>query len=164
MVLIGDSLDGRNSVTCSCGLPSGAECKKHFEGIIAREFSDYRFGKVHRLTVDAYSLQHPDPYMVSAKSYAAHLTGMCCAMEHEGDRDLLRTLQRWLNGRRDDLEKPAPLDELGTLTIAHLLPAADGAEHERLVREWAADVWSAYAVYHQLARDWIQTAKRQQGG
>ena len=47
-------------MNCSCGLKSSTECKEHFDEILAKEFSDYRYGKVHRLTVDTYSLQHPD--------------------------------------------------------------------------------------------------------
>lgn len=53
--------------------------------MIAREFGDYRYGRLHRLTVDSYALQHPEKYMHSAKSFAAHLTGMYAAMEHESD-------------------------------------------------------------------------------
>jgi hypothetical protein len=151
-------------MACSCGLESEAECKRHFEVILAKEFSDFRYMSIHRLTVDAYSLQHPDPYMLSAKSFAAHLTGMCCFMECGGNRDLLRTLQQWLGGRREDLEKPELLKDLGELTIAHVIEATDGAGHERRVEEWAADIWRAYAVYHDLARDWIETARREQGG
>ena len=149
---------------CSCGLESEVECKQYFETIIAKEFSDFRYAKLHRLTVDAYSLQHPDPYMLSAKSFVAHLTGMCCFMEHGGDRDLLRTLQQWLGGRREDLEKPELLEDLGELTIAHITETTEGAEHERRVGEWATDIWRAYAIYHDLAQDWIKTAKREQGG
>lgn len=156
--------DLTHSAMCSCGLASETECRRQFEEILAKEFSDYRYARVHRLTVDTYSLQHPDPYMISAKSFAAHLTGMCCAMEHESDRDLLRALQQWLNGKREALAKPEPVEKPGELTIAHVLDAADVGEHERLVREWAEDVWEAYAVHHQLARDWIETAKNQQGG
>ena len=151
-------------MTCSCGLASAVECKEHFDEILAKEFSDYRYARIHRLTVDTYSLQHPDPYMISAKSFAAHLAGMCCAMEHENDPDLMRALQQWLNGKREDLEKPAQLEELGELTIAHILDADDGAEHERRVREWAADVWSAYDAYHDLAQEWIETARREKEG
>ena len=151
-------------MTCSCGLTSAAECKEHFDEILAKEFSDYRYARIHRLTVDTYSLQHPDPYMISAKSFAAHLTGMCCAMEHENDRDLMRTLQQWLNGKREDLEKPPLSEDLGELTIAHIIDADNAAEHEKQVAEWAADVWSAYAVHHDLARDWIEMAKREQEG
>src|SRR5262245_1929410 len=52
-----------------------AGCLKLFEEILAREFSDFHYGRAHRLTVDAYALQHPDRYMRSGKSFAAHLNG-----------------------------------------------------------------------------------------
>ncbi len=87
-------------MVCLCGLDSKQNCKELFETILAKEFSDYRYGKIHRLTVDSCCLQHPNVYMVSAKSFAAHLTGMCCAMEYGGDADLLKDLQKWLNEKR----------------------------------------------------------------
>ena len=31
---------------------------------------------------------------------------------------------------------------------------------EQLVNEWAEKVWDAYAVYHNLAREWIKTVKQ----
>ncbi|MFQ5677111.1 MAG: DUF5946 family protein [bacterium] len=145
-------------LACSCGLKSPEKCKALFEAVIAKEFSDYRYARVHRLTVDTYSLQHPDPYMISAKSFAAHLTGLCCAMEFGNDRRLLKALQQWLNGNRE-LQKPTLLEHVGDLTIAHVENARTGEEHETLVYEWAADVWEAYAVYHDLASQWIEMAK-----
>ena len=145
---------------CSCGLKSNQKCKEFFDTIIAREFSDYRYAKFHRLTVDTYSLQHPDPYMISAKSFAAHLTGMCCAMEYDNDRNLLRILQQWLNGKKQ-LEKPKLLDNVGNLTISSVVSAGDGTEHAKLVKEWAENVWDAYALYHNLAREWIEIAKQE---
>ena len=46
---------------CGAAAEQGkAGCLKLFEEILAREFSDYRYGRIHRLTVDAYSLQHPE--------------------------------------------------------------------------------------------------------
>jgi uncharacterized protein DUF5946 len=54
---------------CGAAVVQGkAGCLQIFEEILAREFSDYRYGKIHRLTVDAYSLQHPEAYMRSGKS------------------------------------------------------------------------------------------------
>lgn len=143
---------------CSCGFKSNQKCKEIFDIIIAREFSDFRYAKFHRLTVDAYSLQHPDPYMISAKSFAAHLTGMCCAIEYDNDRNLLRILQQWLNGKKQ-IEKPKLLDNVGSQTISRVVSAGDGTEHAKLIKEWAENVWDAYALYHNLAREWIETAK-----
>ena len=150
-------------MVCSCGLNSKQECKELFETILAKEFSDYRYGKIHRLTVDSYCLQHPDVYMVSAKSFAAHLVGMCCAMEYSGDTDLLRDLQKWLNGK-NQLEKPATLKEFGNLTILHPAAATDAIEHSKLVKEWAENVWKSYAVYHDLAKGWVEKARKLQSG
>lgn len=148
---------------CTCSHPSAEDCKALFHLTLAKEFSDFRYMRIHRLTVDAYSLQHPDIHTKSAKSFAAHLTGMCCAMEFGNDQRLMRFLRLWLNGRKE-LEKPAMLDRLGELTIFHIAGAEDAAEHTRLVSEWAADVWRAYETYHALARDWIETAKSEAEG
>lgn len=145
---------------CSCGLPSQSSCQEMFDAILVREFSDFRYGRVHRLTVDTYSLQHPSPYMISAKSFAAHLTGMGCIVEYGNDRNLLRLLQQWLDGKKQ-LDKPELLKHVGDLTIAHIIDAKDAEEHIRLVQEWAADVWHAYTVYHDLAKEWIEQAKRE---
>jgi Family of unknown function (DUF5946) len=41
----------------------------NFETILTKEYSDFRFAKAHRLTVDTYCLQHPDIYMVSPQSF-----------------------------------------------------------------------------------------------
>ena len=80
-----DMENGRSDVCEDCGavvLEGKAGCQKLFEAVVARELGDYRYGKTHRLTVDAYSLQHPEPYMRSGKSFAAHLTGVCAALEY----------------------------------------------------------------------------------
>lgn len=144
---------------CGALVPEGRDgCLKLFEGILAREFSDYRYGRIHRLTVDAYSLQHPDKYMRSGKSFAAHLTGMCSAMEAEDALATNQTVQRWLS-TNPKIEKPSRLPERkGRLTIAYIHSAADADEHIKRVREWALDVWGAWAEHHALARQLIDGA------
>lgn len=147
-------------MVCSCGLETKGACQELFDIILTKEFSDFRYAKIHRLTVDTYCLQHPDIYMVSAKSFAAHLTGMCCAMEYGSDTDLLKSLQKWLNGKKH-LEKPEMLKHFGELTISHLTGAKNASEHSKQVQEWAENVWKAYSIYHNLAKDWIEKAKRE---
>ena len=135
-----------------------AGCLKIFEELIAREFSDYRYGKIHRLTVDSYSLQHPDKYMRSGKSFAAHLTGMCAALEHEDALALNQVVQKWLS-TNPKIEKPAQIPEQrGGLTISYIQSAADADEHIRRVREWAQAVWGAWSEHHDLARQLIGEA------
>jgi len=145
--------------SCGAAVPRGkAGCLKLFEEILAREFSDYRYGKIHRLTVDAYSLQHPDEYMRSGKSFAAHLTGMCAALEHEDALALNQTVQRWLS-TNPEVAKPARLPvRRGNLTVAYIHGALDADEHIKRVREWARDVWGAWSEHHGLARRLIDEA------
>ncbi|MBV8859165.1 MAG: hypothetical protein JOZ02_19690 [Acidobacteria bacterium] len=144
---------------CGASVAGGRDgCLKLFEEVIAREFSDYRYGRVHRLTVDAYSLQHPDKYMRSGKSFAAHLTGMCAAVEHEDAPALNQTIQKWLS-TNPQVEKPARLPERrGDLNITHIHGAEDADAHVKRVGEWARDVWGAWAEHHDLARRLIDEA------
>ena len=153
-----DTNDAPDDVCKDCGAvvsDGKAGCLKIFEEILAREFSDYRYGRIHRLTVDAYSLQHPASYMRSGKSFAAHLTGMCSALEYEDSLDINRTMQKWLS-RNPKIDKPPQLSEhRGDLTIMYIHSAANAEEHIKRVREWAQSVWGAWSVYHDLARQLI---------
>lgn len=66
---------------CSgCGLVvrgGTAGCQAIMDDLLARDFSNVAYFRVHRMMVDTYCLQHPERYCVSAKSLAAHLTGLC---------------------------------------------------------------------------------------
>ena len=127
-------------------------CLKLFEEVIAKEFGDYRYGKIHRLTVDAYSLQHPDVYMRSGKSFAAHLTGIFAALEADDALAVNQAVRTWLS-TNPKIEKPARLPEQrGNLTISFIHSAACADEHTERVREWAREVWNAWSEHHDLAK------------
>ena len=147
---------------CGAAVEEGrAGCLRIFEEIIARDFSDYRYGRVHRLTVDAYALQHPDRYMRSGKSFAAHLTGMCAAVEGEDASAVNQLVQKWLS-TNPRVDKPAHIPERrGGLTIIHVRDAVDADEHVRRIREWAREVWGAWSEHHGLARRLIDEAASQ---
>ena len=162
---IGDrsaSFDGRCEA-CGASLPDGeAGCQGQFDEVLAREFGDYRYGRLHRLTVDTYSLQHPERYMRSGKSFAAHLTGMWAALDSDQAEAINREVRRWLHGPRT-LPRPEepPPGKRGELTIEYVLGAADAEEHLDRVGEWARSTWSAWSAYHDLARQWIDRATRE---
>ena len=106
-----------------------------------------------RVAFDAYCMQHPEVYGVSAKSCAAHLTLLCLGVEGEATRARLDCLRRALNGqpRLVKPELPAPLHR-GRLTVTHLAGAQSPQEAAVRMTEWAADVWAAYAPLHDTAR------------
>lgn len=128
-----------------------------FDQMLAADFSDYRRMPHHRLLVDLYCLQHPDEYCRSAKSYAAHLTGLCCAIDHGKDRTIDTALQRWLSGG-PTLQKPTLPDDKGSVTVQHVFGEQDPDEHAKRLGEWAEDVWTAYSAHHEQARKWIRAA------
>jgi len=127
---------------------------------MARAAADVRFARAYRSAVEVYAMQHVERFGVSAKSYAAHLTGLCCVVEHDADPGMLAAIARWLSGP-SPVEKPAVLPPpRGRLTLDDAARAATPEAHAARVREWAADVWNAYREQHALARRWLEEAAR----
>jgi len=143
---------------CGGAIPGGrAGCQALWDTVMARAASDLRYRAVYRLAFDTYCMQHVDTYGVSAKSYAAHLMGLCCGVEHDGRAAVYDVIHRSLNGR-PALERPVAPAQRGTITLIRIAAAADPDEHARQVRAWALDVWAAYVAQHRLARTLLDSA------
>ena len=102
-------------------------------------------------------MQH-DKYIASGRSLAAHLAGVCIALEHGGDESLLRAVQRWLSGTRE-VAKPAVPARRGDVTIDDVIVVAPEDRHA-VVKRWAESVWAAWAEHQALARSWVASARR----
>ena len=110
--------------------------------------------------VDVYAMQHPDRYGRSAKSFAAHLTGLCAWIDDEaGAQAANAVVQRWLNGP-SPIEKPSLPTRYGAVTIGDLVEAEDPLRYGEALRRWARTTWDAYAALHGTAREWIAAAHR----
>ena len=144
-----------------CGLEIAggtAGCQAMFDEFWAREMSELAPSYAStRLTIDVYCLQHPDRYCVSAKSLAAHLTGVGWAVERGGGEWGLRRLQRWLDSG-PALEKPAIPAGHGALTIGYVASAADTDAYVAALDRWARSTWAAYSELHDAAARWIDAA------
>ena len=143
----------------SCRAPLGgrAGCQLTFDTLSAQAWTSLTRGGVHNLVVDTYAMQHPEEYCRSTKSYAAHLTGLCYAMEGETKPEHYWAIPRWLDGVVT-LQRPADVPHRGQVTIAAVSNVSD-ADYQMQVRHWAADVWAAYAIHHTLAREWLNAAR-----
>jgi Family of unknown function (DUF5946) len=144
----------------SCGLvvAGGTEgCQRLFDAIGLREYEDMRFARYHRIVVDVYALQHPDRYGRSAKSFAAHLTGLSAWVDDEAGADSANAaVQRWLSGP-SPIEKPTLPPSYGAVTIRELVDADDPGQYREALLKWARSTWDAYRSLHATARAW--TAK-----
>jgi hypothetical protein len=145
----------------SCGLAvaGGIEgCQRLFESIGLREYEDMRFARYHRIVVDVYAMQHPDRYGRSAKSFAAHLTGLCAWLEDESTAMATNAaVQRWLNGR-SPIDKPTLPATYGAVTIRELVETDDPVRYREALVGWARSTWAAYASLHATAHAWIATS------
>jgi hypothetical protein len=155
--------EGASADGCpSCGAPGVAGldgCRALFGTLGAREFSNPDYFRAHRLTVDAYCLQHPDEYMKSSKSAAAHLAGMCWSLERGRSLHLPPALKRWVDGPRTYVRVPPPAPRRrGGLTVESLVGAVDPDDYERRALEWARSVWQAWSAHWPQARTWVEEA------
>ena len=141
---------------CGLHIAGGtAGCQALFDEFRVREVAELALSYAPtRLTIDVYCLQHPERYCVSAKSLAAHLTGLCWALEHGISEGGLRLLQRRLDTRRDLVKPPIPAAR-GKLTVADVAAVAGPDEYMRALDRWARSTWEAYADLHETARAWI---------
>jgi len=148
--------------TCQdCGLhsaPNEPSCAELRDLLLARDFEQpASYWRYHRLAIDAYCVQHA-AYVESAKSFAAHLCGLCIAMEMGNNEAAMRALQQWLS-MNPDLDKPALPKARGDLTIKHVYGITDPIAYGAAVREWARSAWDAYRDFHSTAREWLSCCR-----
>jgi len=63
-------------------MESSPGCWAVYGEVLAREYGDISYASLHRLTVDAYSVQHPgQPSPQSTQSVALHLMSLCLVLE-----------------------------------------------------------------------------------
>jgi uncharacterized protein DUF5946 len=144
---------------CGLQIAGGTQgCQALFDQFRLRESTELAttYGST-RLTIDVYCLQHPDRYCVSAKSLAAHLTGVGWALERGASEWGLGALRRWLDGPLP-LVKPAIPERRGALTVADLAGVVDASEYLAALDAWARSTWAAYSELHDVARRWIDEA------
>jgi CTP:molybdopterin cytidylyltransferase MocA len=136
-------------------------CWAAFGELLAREFGDIAFGRVHRLSVDVYAVQHPGTDdRRQRQSVALHLIGLCHWLEHGIESDRLTAITQRLAS--DDRSWPwlTPPAEY-PMTVCDMLVARDGVEHVRLVTRWAETTWDAWAPHHATVRAWAGEALRE---
>ncbi len=146
-------------------LGASPECWAAFNTVLAREFEDIGYFSVHRLTVDAYTVQHPGDQTDrrAAQSVNIHLTSLYLILEE--DRSLsyaAKSLGVLANAFKDKFKPLAPPDpDAYKYTVKDICAAADAAEHQRIVRLWAEDVFQAWTPHHGTAKAYAQLREQQ---
>jgi hypothetical protein len=131
-------------------------CWAAFGAVLAREYSDPACAAVHRLTVDAYAVQHPGrPSPQSVRSLGLHLVRLCLLLEQGLPEERANAAMVAAAGRKHIFTWLEPPASRGALTVADVVNRPTAEEHRRAVRAWAASAWQAWAAHHEAVRRWL---------
>ena len=135
---------------------SSPACWAGFGEILAREYGNRVLLPVHRLSVDAYAVQHPGvASRQSIQSVGVHLVRLCLAMEHGLAPEQANDAMLAAGKIKHTFTWLEPPPSLADVTVRDVLLARDDAEHAALVRKWASSAWSAWAPHHAQVRAWL---------
>jgi hypothetical protein len=136
---------------------SSPGCWEAYGHVLAREYQSLSYGRLHRLTVDAYAVQHPGVDGSQARnSVGIHLSRLYLMFncgwpaERANDAMLAITAKKW---RYPWLTPPG---NGGTVTVKDVLLAQNPSDHLRGVERWAQSVWQAWAEHHATVRSWVE--------
>ena len=137
-------------------MESSPGCWAAYGEVLAREYGDGAYRRLHRLTVDAYAVQHPGGSSPQAvQSVAVHLMSLCVVLERGARCEDATRLIGMAAGRKGSYPRIEPPSTRGAITVADVRSAASADAHLECVRKWAEAAWLAWQPHHDRVREWI---------
>ncbi|KGE70833.1 DUF5946 family protein [Spirochaeta lutea] len=135
-------------------LVSTPGCWKVYGDVLAREYEDFRFFRLHDLTVDAYALQHPgEPSDQTIRSAVIHLTSLYAYFEEGVPAAKLSRVKQLAARFKSEFTWLDPPETLSGLNCATLLSCEDPGEYETRLIAWADFVYTRWQNHHTTARE-----------
>jgi len=132
-------------------------CWKIFGDILAKEYGDPAYRKVHRLTVDAYAVQHigiENPQTI--QSVNLHLMALCAALEHNVEYDFIpKIMNERVKEYKGVFTWLTPPKSFGCITVVDVAKAKNAKEHDELVHKWAKSAWDAWSHEHEKIEKYL---------
>ncbi len=91
---------------CGAALGGVDGCVAAINELLVRAQADAQYAGLYRLAFDCFCMQHPERQCVSAKSYAAHLMGLCHGLERHAVPLTYWAIPKWLNTPRALVKPP----------------------------------------------------------
>lgn len=137
-------------------MTSSPACWAAFNAVIAREFADPSLMPVHRLSVDAWAVQHPgDGSRRAIQSVGLHLARLWVQLDRGLSGEAANAAMLRFAARKADLPELPPRSAYA-MTVADVVDAVEPAEHALAVRRWAEAVWADWSDCHDFIRSWAQ--------
>ncbi len=130
-------------------------CWAIFGEVLAKEYGEYNYPAIHRMTVDTYAAQHPGvPSRHSIQSVAIHLISLHLMLERGFAAEQATKAIRLALQQRTRFVWLAPPPPLGALTVLDVRQAKTLPQHEAIVTRWAKSVWQAWQPHHATIHQW----------
>jgi hypothetical protein len=131
-------------------------CWAAFNAVMAREYSDPALMAVHRLSVDAWAVQHPgDGSRRAIQSVGLHLARLMVQIDQGLAGEAAHDAMLGFAARKGDLPELPPRGDY-TLTVADVVEAETPDAHRAAVRRWANAVWADWSDQHEFIRGWAR--------
>lgn len=138
---------------------SSPGCWAAYGNILAREYSDVNYFRVHQLTVDAYACQHPGKLQKqSIQSVGIHLSALYLHFEKGVKLSEMTARRQQMSVSNKDLglfNWLEPPSNLGEITVNDVLEAEDSKQHYEKVTAWALSVWEAWEDHKLQVKKWV---------
>ena len=130
-------------------------CWKIFGDVLSREYGEFRNPDYHRLTVDAYAVQHPGiESRRSTQSVGVHLIALHLVFEHNLQPLNVTKRMSVLVDQAPSLHWLTPPRFSDTASVLLVADARSPEDHKQAVWDWARSVWGAWSSHHETVREW----------
>lgn len=136
---------------------SSPGCWEAYGRVLAREYENQAYARLHRLSVDAYATQHPGVDTQQARSSVGiHLLRLCLMFEHRWAIERVNDTIPALTAKKMAYAWLTPPPDRGTVTVKRVLAAESASDHLRAVERWAKSAWQAWAEHHVTVQGWVE--------
>lgn len=135
-------------------MESSPACWSAFGEVLAAEYASPDLLPVHRLSVDAYAVQHPcGESRQTIQTVGLHLARLYIQPEHPRPPRETNEVMRGFATRKASLQRLTPPRRF-SITVADVAPFAGATQHAEKVRAWVLAAWHDWRAAHECIRRW----------
>jgi glyoxylase-like metal-dependent hydrolase (beta-lactamase superfamily II) len=136
---------------------SSPGCWEAYGRVLAREYESLPHAQLHRLTVDAYAVQHPGVDGRQARnSVGIHLSRLCLIFDCGWPIERANDAMQAITAKKQQYPWLTPPNGCGTVTVRDVLETQNASDHLGAVERWARSAWQAWAEHHATVHEWVE--------
>lgn len=136
-------------------------CWAIYGAVLSREYSDPKFFKNHRQTVDAYALEHPagdDPRAIQSTNIHLIALTLLYSVKLPAIKipKIMNNIVKKAQKPSQTFKRLTPPDNFGDILVTDIMPLTTLEDHLDGVDRWAKNVWTAWEMHHDVALHYIR--------